>query len=91
MMCHSLRLLERMRDDNDRFHLYVRVLLRSLLLTQHRIALRFLRPAPPLDFRQRETERHSGAELFNCVPIRNSMAKADIGAQIILHLPDYTD
>jgi hypothetical protein len=55
------------------------------------VALGFLRPAPPLDFRKSKAERHASANLLDRMPIHNGMAKAYVEAQVILHLPDRTD
>src|SRR5215475_5118362 len=78
--------------DNDRsHHLYIRALLCALLLTQHKIVPWFLDPAPPLDLRKRKAERHSGAKLFDWMAVHDAMAKADVEAEVILHLPDRTD
>src|SRR5215831_7222576 len=66
-------------------------LLCALLLTQHTIVPRFLDPASPLDFRKRKAERHSGAKLLNRMAVHDGMAKADVEAEVILHLPDRTD
>src|SRR5258707_3367291 len=92
MMRQSFAAARTHARDNDRIHhLYVRALLGSLLLTQHPIALRFLHAAPPLDFRQGEAERHSGAKLFNWMSIHDGVAKADVEAEIVLHLPNGTN
>src|SRR5215470_7664150 len=55
------------------------------------VALGFLHPASPFDFRKSKTERHSGANLLDRMPVHDGMAKAHVEAQVILHLPDRTD
>src|SRR6266436_3510964 len=91
MMRQSMR-LRRTHGDNDRSrHLHLRAFLGALLLTQRPIALGFLHPAFPLEFRQGKSERHSGTKLFNRMPIHDGMAIAHIEAKIVLHLPDCTD
>jgi hypothetical protein len=41
----------------------------------------------PLKFRKGETERHTGAKLFDGMSIHDGMAKAHVEAEVILHLP----